>query len=65
MVLFCFVLTNLAPGMQNSDANIVFPPEIKKGMVNFLRKGHFSVNLRIKGTAKIYLLYVVTVFTLI
>ena len=21
---------------------IVFPPEIKKGMVNFLRKGHFS-----------------------
>ena len=23
-------------------SSIVFPPEIKKGMVNFLRKGHFS-----------------------
>ena len=40
----------------------MFPPEIKKGMVNFLRKGHFKrVNLLKKGTAKIYLLYVVTV----
>ena len=28
---------------KKNHAKLVFPPEIKKGMVNFLRKGHFSV----------------------
>ena len=47
--LSTFVAETPCLGHWYSIAFVVFPPEIKKGMVNFLRKGHFSAWIFGKG----------------